>query len=152
MGPVYRAILRLYPANYRAVFAQEMMETFEQAALDSLKRGFATTVCFATRELMGLLRHLFGEWVAKWAAGDRYMNARCVAERETNLPTEVMEMQRGLRRVIGRMEFAIAHHDFPAARRYSDEERTMREQLRRLVSGRERKGASSDQAEGNGCR
>lgn len=134
MHPAYRAILQLYPAEHRVIFAPEMMQTFEQAAADWRKRGSAAYLCFAACELTGLLRGLFREWISKWTAPDSYISSRCLLGQESNLPTEVVEIEKRIQRLIGCMEFAIANHDFPKARLYSDEERIVREQLHRVMS------------------
>jgi hypothetical protein len=127
-------ILQLYPAEHRALFASEMLEAFEHAAMDWRKRGSGACVYFAARELLGLLSGLFKERFAKWKGGNCYVSSRCLSRKEPNLPTEVVEIERRLQRLIGCMEFAIAHHDFPKARRYCDEERVVREQLHRVLN------------------
>src|SRR5438067_2598291 len=134
MRQAYRAILRLYPAQHRAIFAQEIMETFDQAALDWRKRGSAAYICFAVCELTGLLSGLITEWISKWTAHGGYITSRCRSQQESNLPAEVVEIEKRLQRLIGFLEFAIANHDFPKARLYSDEERIVREQLLRVTS------------------
>ncbi len=65
MRRAYQAILLLYPAEHRATFAPEMMETFDEAAVEWRKRGSAAYFCFAARELTGLLTGLFREWISK---------------------------------------------------------------------------------------
>ncbi|MDP9050700.1 MAG: hypothetical protein M3O31_08260 [Acidobacteriota bacterium] len=72
MQKVYRAILRLYPAKYRAAFALEMMEVFDQASRDFRKRGLLNLVWFATCELIGLVKALVSEHAANWAAQEAY--------------------------------------------------------------------------------
>ncbi len=129
----YRAILRLYPAEYRAVFAPEMLATFDQAAMDSRKRGVLHFVSFATREFAGLLKGLFAEQMAKWAAQEAYITSRSSSTDSTQLPAEIVEVQSRLAHLLRGMEFAIAHHDFPKARFYSNEERVTRAMLERLM-------------------
>jgi ATP-dependent Clp protease ATP-binding subunit ClpC len=51
---------------------------------------------------------------------------------EISLPTDAAEMHRRLKRLIHGMQFAIANHNFPMARRYSNAERILREQLRKI--------------------
>ena len=134
MRQAYRAILRLYPAEHRAIFAEEMLQTFGQAALDWRNQGFPAFMCFAAWELTGLLSGVFMEWISKWTAQDGYMNSPCLSQQESNLPAEVVDIEKRLKLLINRMEFAIAHHDFPRARLYSDEERIVRAQLNQVVS------------------
>lgn len=129
MRQAYLTLLRFYPADHREIFAPEMLDTFDQAAADVRKRGFAASVWFTTRELLGLLRGLVKERIAKWTGRDRDL-----IHEPHDLPADATEAQARLRGLITRMEFAIANHDFPRARFYSDKERIMREQLRRLTS------------------
>ena len=133
MQLIYRAILRLYPAEYRAVFASEMVATFDQAAADSGKRGILHFVLFATCEFAGLLKGLFTERMARRAAQDGYITTGCLSTEDTQLPAEIVEVQNRLARLLRGMEFAIAHHDFPKARFYSNEERVTRAMLERLM-------------------
>jgi hypothetical protein len=133
MRQAYRAILRLYPAEHRSMFAPEMMETFDEAAADWRKRGSAAYICFSACELTGLLSGLITEWISKWTARDSYITSRCLSKQESNQPTEIVEIEKRLQRLIGCMEFAIANHDFPKARLYSDEERIVRAQLHRVM-------------------
>ena len=89
MRKAYRAILWLYPANYRKIFGAEMMETFERAALDSRSAGSSTFRRFAGREFGGLLRGLCREWIAEMGGSRQlYTTARCeVREIPTCPPT-----------------------------------------------------------------
>jgi hypothetical protein len=105
MRALYQAILRLYPAKHRALFAVEMTETFDRAATQCRQGGPLAVLSFAIRELGGLLRGLAGEWFAKWTARGSYLS-----NGETLTPEQ---------RCIRRMEHAIANHDFVRARFYS---------------------------------
>src|SRR6201990_2477069 len=52
--------------------------------------------------------------------------------RQTSLPEEITEVQKGIKCILHRMHSAIANHEFEKARFYSDEERKERENLRAL--------------------
>ena len=130
---VYQAVLRLYPAGYRAVFAREMVETFRQAMEQARKRGHLTFVAFVTCELAGLLNGAFTEWMAKWTAREAYLTSRRARREVLELPSDVVAIQGHIDHVLRSMEFAIAHHDFPKARFYSDQERIARTLLERLL-------------------
>ncbi|MGZ4876527.1 MAG: ATP-dependent Clp protease ATP-binding subunit [Candidatus Angelobacter sp.] len=52
--------------------------------------------------------------------------------REGTLPPEVIGVQKKLKFILGRMEFAVVNHEFDKARYYSNEERKERENLRML--------------------
>jgi hypothetical protein len=58
MKRIYRALLRLYPADYRAMFASEMARIFDQIA-DEGRGGVAS-------EWIGLIARAAAEWIAKW--------------------------------------------------------------------------------------
>jgi ATP-dependent Clp protease ATP-binding subunit ClpC len=60
------------------------------------------------------------------AAGSR------VKLRQTNLPEDIIEVQKRIKFIVYRMENAIANHEFEKARFYSDEERKERGNLRAL--------------------
>jgi hypothetical protein len=63
----YNALLRLYPSDHRAVFADEMLSVFEQASEESRMRGRAGLIRFAVAELSGTLMCAGAERVAKLA-------------------------------------------------------------------------------------
>jgi hypothetical protein len=129
MRRLYQFILKFYPAEYRAAFAAEVLATFDQAIADSRQRG--RVLRFATWELLGLLTGLLTEWAAKRARGPRYLAAP-----DSPLPEEIIDIHEHIQELIRNMEFAIAHHDFPNARRYSDEERIARARLNELIRER----------------
>jgi hypothetical protein len=58
---VYTVLLRLYPRDYRAMFAREMLNAFEITA----EQCRAPSIRFAATELMGLARGAVSEWIAK---------------------------------------------------------------------------------------
>lgn len=134
MRRAYDAIIGFYPAEYRAAFGQEMREVFERAAEHSRRLGFTAKLRFAVRELVGLLAGLVTEWAARSATPHGYVSSRCAPQADAEMPKAIIETQQRLRHLIGRMEFAIAHHDFPNARRYSYEERAVREHLDQLMN------------------
>ncbi len=136
MRQTYGALLRLYPAEYRAIFAQEMLEDFNQAAADCGKRGSTAFVSFVLRELTALLRGLLAEWMEKWTTNTGYLTNCSAPTERSDLPLELVGMEERLQLILRRMEFAIAHHDFPKARLYSDQERIAREHLEWLLSHR----------------
>jgi hypothetical protein len=86
---------------------------------------------FAASELIGLLHGLPMEWFAKRTAGEEYLHSCSRSQRRRKLPTKEAEMERLLERLVRKMEFAIAHHDFPKARFYSAAGRKTRKKLER---------------------
>ena len=140
MKRCYQSILRLYPTEYREAFAEEMFDTFEHGIQDCRNRGRLKLLSFEACELWGLVQGLLVERVAKWTAQDYYMVSSCGSWAESDLPSEIGAVQSRLKQLIRSMEFAIAHHDFPKARYYSDEERVTRALLERLERERNRGG------------
>jgi len=130
---VYRSLLRLYPEKYRQLFAEEMQATFEQAASDSGRKGRRAYAWFAVFELIGLARGALGEWTATLSAVETYL-AGCSSEMDiAGAGSDVRDLQRRVQILIGRMEWAIANHDFPRARLYCEQERVAREELKRIL-------------------
>jgi hypothetical protein len=58
MKRAYRMLLRLYPADYRAMFAAEMSRSFDRLAEEP--RGDLG------REFRGVIAGAAREWIAKW--------------------------------------------------------------------------------------
>lgn len=153
MPRVYRMLLRLYPADYRAMFAAEMFSAFERAAEDRRLSGRPGLVHFVLAELVSLAIRAGTEWIAKLTTGNAvrgrtlpdlrmmrppgvprelWFAGACMGGGQPSLPDEVMEAQRRITALINRTVYAIANHDFPGARTYCREEREARENLRRL--------------------
>jgi hypothetical protein len=58
MKRAYRTLLRLYPADYRALFAAEMARAFDRVAEE--RHGFLVKEC------IGVIAGAGAEWIAKW--------------------------------------------------------------------------------------
>src|SRR2546425_11479547 len=65
MRRAYRALLRLYPSDFRALFAAEMLHAFDKAAEERRELGRLAFVHFALAELIGLATGAGAEWIAK---------------------------------------------------------------------------------------
>jgi hypothetical protein len=65
LARVYEVVLRLYPEDYRARFAAEMLVAFEQAADDQSRDGACASLRFAWTELTSLTFGIGREWIAK---------------------------------------------------------------------------------------
>jgi len=149
--PVYRALLRLYPEDYRLFFAAEMLGAFGRASEEQRARGRLAYGRFVCAELVALALSVPVEWMAKvstsssirarslpdlrmmrpagvprelWFASARTMSAPA--------PDEIEEAEQRVEFCLRRMEHAIATHDFPGARFYSNEDLKAREKLRQL--------------------
>src|SRR5580658_3211369 len=148
MKRAYKILLQLYPRDFRAMFATEMSNTFEEASVERRRRGLGTYVRFALAELMALTMGAGIEWIAKLTT-DSSVRGRSLPDRLLmrppgvswdahyagaflNVPEEVSKAQQSTELLVQRMVHAISHHDFQGARRYSDQERQARENLRML--------------------
>jgi hypothetical protein len=61
MRRAYRALLRLYPREYRVQFAEEMLAVFTRAAEERRAQGWLPFAKFAVNECAGLLSGACGE-------------------------------------------------------------------------------------------
>jgi hypothetical protein len=146
MKPAYDFLLRLYPRDYRAMFANEMSSAFEEASAESRRQGRGVYARFALAELTALTMGAGVEWVAKLTT-DSSVRGRTLPDRLLmrppgvswdahyaggllNVPEEVSRAQERTELLVRRIVHAISQHDFTGARRYSDEERQARENLR----------------------
>jgi hypothetical protein len=64
MRVAYAALLRLYPAPFREVFAREMAEVFEEVRADRRARGVFEYIAFLFSEIAGTLGGAFWMWSA----------------------------------------------------------------------------------------
>ena len=79
MISVYTTLLRLYPRDYRAMFAREMRRAFEITASDRRAFGRAGFLRFALAELIGLIQGAASEWIAKLTT-DRAIRGRTLPD------------------------------------------------------------------------
>jgi hypothetical protein len=61
----YTTLLRLYPRDYRALFAAEMLTAFEITAGERHAAGRPVYFCFVAAELIGLVKGVVSEWIVK---------------------------------------------------------------------------------------
>jgi len=71
----YGLLLRLYPPDHRAVFASEMLATFDESAAAQRCQGRAIFARFILAELAGLVKGAGGEWLVKWSYNLRHSNS-----------------------------------------------------------------------------
>jgi hypothetical protein len=64
-GRMYRAVLRLYPADYRVRFGGEMRAAFDEAAHDAHRHGTCEYISFVTTEGGALTVGACREWIIK---------------------------------------------------------------------------------------
>lgn len=126
----YWILLRLYPAEHRAMFAGEMLGVFEEAAAERRQRGWLVFAAFVLGELGGLVKGAAAQWLSNLSTRRlRREDKSSVSARQSGLPDEVFEAQMQVDLAVKRIVYAIAHHQFEKARIYSGEERRLREDL-----------------------
>lgn len=150
--PAYRALLRLFPEDYRLFFEDEMLDAFARASKEQRGRGLIAYCRFVCTELAGLVLSAPMEWIAK-ATTSSSIRARSLPDlrlmRPADVPRElwfasakapgaavndeIAEAEKRVEFCLRRMEHAIATHDFPGARFYSNEDLKARENLRQLL-------------------
>ena len=74
-----RTLLRLYPSDYRALFALEMQNAFECAVQEHRLLGKLVFIRFLLGELIGLLSAVGAEWIAKLTT-DSSIRGRCLPD------------------------------------------------------------------------
>jgi len=133
MRRIYALLLRLYPREVRTAFAPEMSAVFAQLAEERRKESWASFSSFVLAELTGLA---IGVAAAHHALRRTELDLRKMRPPEVSKEVyggaldEVIAAQRLVDFNLGRMQQAIARHDFLKARFYSDEDRKAREHLR----------------------
>lgn len=63
MTIAYKLLLLLYPPEYRAEFAEEMLATFAESAQERRERGYVVFALFVMEEINGLLSGAAKEWI-----------------------------------------------------------------------------------------
>jgi hypothetical protein len=150
---LYSTLLRLYPGDYAASFADEMVAAFEKGCEDRRGRGWAAFVRFAITELAGVVVGIAAEWTAKMTTdsstrgrvlpdlrkmrpagvpAELWFAAAGMNQGQSSLPLEVAQTQERVAFLVNGMVHAIANHDFQTARSYSYEESKERDKLRIL--------------------
>ena len=134
---IYDFLLRLYPAEYIALFGEEIGSVLHEAAADKRRQGTTAFTGFVFRETLGLLVGLGTEWMAKFTTFNGYMSGVQLTARTAaaigGAPDEVAESQKRIQLLCRQMDHAIANHDFEGARLFSVEnskERAKLDQLR----------------------
>jgi hypothetical protein len=88
MKRAYQALLALYPSDYSARFAPEMLLAFERAAEERRKQRRTTLISFVLAELTGLLIGAAAEWIAKFTSSSS-VRGRCLPDLRKMRPTGV---------------------------------------------------------------
>jgi hypothetical protein len=115
---MFRALLWLYPSEFRKQFSSEMISVFEQRAGERFAEKGTVSVAFLVTEFFAIVKGANMMWFSKILPFRRESSGAQVQATQLSLEEAV-----NLRKLaIEKMVAAIADHDFIAARRYSDEE------------------------------
>lgn len=125
--PLFEWLLRLYPAEHRELFGEEMANVLRQAAEDRRAEGWWAYSRFVVWEFTGLLAGAAASWAAQFAG-----QQRDVTEPQPEGLSKIQETERKIQISIDCMVHAIANHQFEKARFYSIAERKFRARLEEL--------------------
>jgi hypothetical protein len=128
---VFRALLWLYPSEFRQQFSQEMISVFEQRAGELFADRGAVSFALLLTEFFAIVKGANIMWFSKILPFRREQSESggttahiLSVEEATKLRTQAIE----------KMVAAITDHDFVTARRYSDEEARLKHVLVELQS------------------
>lgn len=124
MRRFFEALLRLYPAQYRARFSREIRAVLEQSAAEHRTKGAFALITFYIGETTGLLAGIATEWTAKLTSSTHYL--------PPTAPDGIEQSRQRIALLMSQTDHAIAHHDFEGARFYSEEDRKERARLAQL--------------------
>ena len=126
---VFRALLWLYPSEFRQQFSQEMISVFEQRAGERFADRGAVPFAFLLTEFFAIVKGANIMWFSK-ILPFRHEQSEPGATTTHILTAEEATKLRN--QAIEKMVAAIADHDFVKARRYSDEEARLKHVLEEL--------------------
>jgi hypothetical protein len=129
-GDFYRALLHLYPANFRRQFSEEMICVFAQRAGEGFANRKSAFVVFLLGEFSSIVRGAYIMWLANTL---RSKPSFSDAVDSTSEPLSIAEVARLRDTAIRNMVAAIACHDFNNARRYSYEEARLKTLLQDMA-------------------
>jgi hypothetical protein len=115
----YRFLIGFYPNDFRWQFSDEMLHVFEQRVRDRLALGKTASIAFVSREFFSLLRGAQTMWMEKILPMKQKQQIDALIPEGT---LSVAELRKLREEAINCMVRAIATHDFPGARRYSEDE------------------------------
>lgn len=124
----YRTLLCLYPEEFRREFSGEMLHVFDQRARTGCAARNIASLLFVVREFFGIVKGAQMMWIEKMVPLRR-QDEPALADPQEDFLT-VAEIRKLRAETISRMVQAIATHDFPSARRYSEEEIRLQTLLR----------------------
>ena len=85
MTLAYKALLRLYPPEYREIFANEMLSVFEEVLQEHRRRGALRLLSFLFTELVSIINGALKEWIARFTYSlyhsNSYISRSCMPNR-----------------------------------------------------------------------
>ena len=128
----FRALLLLYPADFRRQFSAEMLCVFEQRAGEVFANGKSATFAFLLTEFFCIVKGAYTMWFARMLQINR--NHLPSQPTSSNFePLTLAEATKQRETAIRNMVASIARHDFINARRYSDEETRLKNLIHDLA-------------------
>ncbi len=79
MKRIYTLVLKVYPRDFKAAFAPEMINAFDRAT-EECRRPGRSYARFVSAEVAGLLAGAAAEWFAKLTT-DAAVRGRCIPDR-----------------------------------------------------------------------
>ena len=85
MTRVYKALLRIYPKEYREMFASEMLDAFADVFQECSLKGTSSLLLFLFLELVSILKGASTEWIARFNYSiyhsSSYLSRSCLPNR-----------------------------------------------------------------------
>ena len=93
MTRAYKALLQVYPPEYREMFAHEMLDAFEAVFHERSRRGPSSLLLFLFLELVSILKGASTEWIARFNYSiyhsSSYLSRSCLPNRLLMRPAGV---------------------------------------------------------------
>jgi hypothetical protein len=112
---LYRSLLRLYPADFREQFSQEMCSVFERRAAERSGKGKVAASAFVLREFVNVVKTACAMRMPRRDDSE-------IAAASSTPPRNLEEAAEQRAQAIRKMVVCIGKHEFAQARRYSYEE------------------------------
>src|SRR5262245_28851342 len=89
----YKALLQIYPPEYREMFALEMLDVFENVFQERSRLGASSLLLFLFKELVSIIKGASTEWVDSFTYSiyhsSSYLNRSCLPNRLLMRPAGV---------------------------------------------------------------
>lgn len=134
LSDLYRALLLLYPQDFRRQFSEEMIFVFEQRAGERFANRESQPVAWLAIEFLSIVKGAHAMWLTGILPIHRNSTSSDGAfPAEASLTVAEVACRRHA--AIKDMCISIAKHDFINARRYSNEEERLEDLLAEMERG-----------------